>query len=83
MMYSDEDMKKYNSLPVVGMHGYDSNSKNMHGIFYAYGPKIRRLLKIRSFESIHIYPFLCELLGIEPHENIDGKLEVLKRILIK
>ena len=84
MMYSDDDIQKYNNkLPVVGMHGYDSNSMNMHAIFYAYGPKIKKSLKIDTFELIHIYPLLCELLGIEPHGNIDGKLSVLKHILIK
>ena len=84
MMYSNDDIQKYNNkLPVVGMHGYDSNSMNMHAIFYAYGPKIKKSLKIGTFELIHIYPLLCELLGIEPHGNIDGKLSVLKHILIK
>jgi len=82
MIYSDGDIRKYNNkLPVVGMHGYDSNSMNMHAIFYAYGPKIKKDLKIDTFELIHIYPLLCKLLGIEPYENIDGKLEVLKPIL--
>ena len=63
------------------MHGYDSNSLNMHAIFYAQGPKLKKGLKIDTFELIHIYPLLCELLDIDPYNDIDGKLEVLKPIL--
>ena len=82
MIYSDDDIEKYNNkLPVVGMHGYDSNSLNMHAIFYAQGPKLKKGLKIDTFELIHIYPLLCELLDIDPYNDIDGKLEVLKPIL--
>jgi len=52
----------------------------MHAIFYAYGPKFKRGIQIDTFELIHIYPILCEILGIRPYKNIDGKLEVLKPI---
>ena len=82
MMYSDKDIEKYNGkLPIKGMHGYDSNSINMHAIFYAYGPKFKSGFTIDTFELIHIYPILCELLGIKPYENIDGSLKVLQSIL--
>ena len=59
----------------------DSNSINMHAIFYAYGPKFKSGFTIDTFELIHIYPILCELLGIKPYENIDGSLKVLQSIL--
>ena len=54
---------------------------DMHGIFYAYGPMFNQNMKIDTFELIHIYPLLCEMLNIEPYEHIDGKLSVLKQIL--
>ena len=60
---------------------YDSESINMHAIFYAYGPSFKKSMQINTFELIHIYPMLCELLGIKPYENIDGKIQVLKSIL--
>ena len=82
MMYLNKDIEKYNGkLPVKGMHGYDSNSMNMHAIFYAYGPKFKSGLEIDTFELIHVYPMLCELLGIKPYADIDGTLEVLESTL--
>ena len=81
MMYTYNHLEQYNGkLPVKGMHGYNPDNINMHAIFYAYGPKFKREMQIDTFELIHIYPMLCEILGISPYENIDGKLEVLKPI---
>ena len=54
---------------------------NMHAIFYAYGPKFKKGIQIDTFELIHIYPMLCEMLGISSYKDIDGRLEVLKPIL--
>ena len=82
MLYTQQLLKEYNGkLPVKGMHGYDSNSMNMHAIFYAYGPQFKSNMQIDTFELIHIYPMLCKLLDISPYKNIDGKLNVLQGIL--
>ena len=82
MLYTHKLLKEYNGkLPVKGMHGYDSNSMNMHAIFYAYGPRFKSGYKMETFELIHIYPMLCKLLDINPYKNIDGKLNVLQGIL--
>ena len=81
MMYKYDHLEEYNGkLPVKGMHGYNPDNINMHAIFYAYGPKFKRGIQIDTFELIHIYQILCEILGIRPYKNIDGKLEVLKPI---
>ena len=82
MIYKDEDLEDYDGLlPVKGMHGYFSHSINMHGIFYAFGSSFKKSLEIDTFELIHIYPMLCELLDILPYEDIDGSLDILKPIL--
>ena len=82
MIYDSNIFKKYNGkLPVKGMHGYDSNQMNMHAIFYAYGPKIKENLKIETFELIHIYPLICNILNIPQYDDIDGSIDVLKPIL--
>ena len=66
----------------IGVHGYDANVvKNMRGIFYATGPQIKKRTTIFAFENIHIYPFISTILGL-PLPEIDGKLEVLKPILL-
>ena len=82
MMYKNNHIEEYNGkLPVKGMHGYNSDYMNMHAIFYAYGSRFKENYKIKTFELIHIYPLLCELLGVDPHGNIDGDLKILKSIL--
>lgn len=59
-----------------GSHGYDPRNKDMHGVFFAIGPNIIPA-KIKSFENIHIYPFITSILNISPNPDIDGKKEVL------
>ena len=54
---------------------------NIHAIFYAYGPKIKENLKIETFELIHIYPLICNILNIPQYDDIDGSIDVLKPIL--
>ncbi len=66
---------------VRGTHGYSQEYPEMHGIFYANGPQLKSGLKIKSFDNIHIYPLICEILGLPIPEKIDGKLEVLEHIL--
>jgi len=67
----------------IGVHGYDpAKAKNMQGIFYATGPNIKQQTTIPAFENIHIYPFIAEILGL-PIPPIDGKLQVLKPILVQ
>ena len=57
-----------------GTHGYDNKNKDMHAIFYAYGPAFKIGYKHHSINNIDIYPLICEILGIEP-AVVDGKLE--------
>jgi alkaline phosphatase D len=67
----------------IGVHGYDpATTKNMQGIFYAMGPNIKAQTTIPAFENIHIYPLIAEILGL-PIPPIDGKLQVLKPILVQ
>ena len=66
---------------VRGTHGFSQKYPEMHGIFYANGPQIKEGLKIDSFDNIHIYPLICEILGLPVPEDIDGDLKVLEPIL--
>ena len=68
-------------LTVSGMHGYNPDNMNMHGIFYAYGPLFKTNFNVESFELIHIYPLICNILDIEPYNDIDGDINILKEIL--
>ena len=63
-------------------HGYDPRRfPEMQGIFYAKGPALIEETEIPSFENVHIYPLIMELLGLGIPEEIDGDLSVLEGIL--
>ncbi len=68
---------------VMGEHGFSPEHKDLHGIFYAQGPALKKGLTIESFENIHIYPLLCEILGLDIPTEIDGDPKVLESVLLK
>jgi predicted AlkP superfamily pyrophosphatase or phosphodiesterase len=72
-----------NSRINPGAHGFDPAMKNMHAVFYAWGPQIKAGITISSFENIHVYPMICRILGLTISEQIDGDPAVLKRIIKK
>jgi predicted AlkP superfamily pyrophosphatase or phosphodiesterase len=61
-----------------GDHGYDPELQSMHGLFIAAGPRIRQNLVVPEFQNIHIYDFLCGILGLTPARN-DGDQGVTRR----
>ena len=63
-----------------GTHGYDPRLTSMHGLFIAKGPRIRRGLKFKPFENIHVYDFMCAVLGLQPATN-DGDPAVTRDML--
>ena len=63
-----------------GAHGYDPRHVSMQGIFIAAGPRIRRGVVVPSFENIHVYDFLCAVLGVKPAPN-DGDPAVTRGFL--
>jgi alkaline phosphatase D len=60
-----------------GTHGWDPSYPEMHGIFLAAGPQIRRAGRIPAFENVHVYPFLAALLELEHVPPTDGDARVL------
>jgi hypothetical protein len=76
-----------NEFTLGGMHGYDPQLSNMHGIFYAFGSDIKVNLQIPAFENIHIYPMICKLLDISPYsgktDSPEGDIRILNHILLE
>ena len=62
-------------------HGYDARAQSMQGLFIASGPRIRRGLRFKPFENIHIYEFMCAVLGLQPAKN-DGDPAVTRDMLL-
>ncbi|XP_071964715.1 ectonucleotide pyrophosphatase/phosphodiesterase family member 7-like isoform X1 [Antedon mediterranea] len=61
-----------NSTPDDGWksdHGYDNQWMLMKSIFYAKGPAFKSGFRSPNFESVNVYPLMCELLGIIPSAN--------------
>jgi len=54
-----------------GTHGYDARVSSMQGLFVATGPRIRSGLTVKPFKNIHLYEFMCAILGLQPAKN-DG-----------
>lgn len=80
--------KKYHGADIFklkflrgGTHGYDNELRSMHAIFLADGPAFKDGYSKPTFENIHIYPLIAEILGLTPNENIDGKLEKVRDLL--
>lgn len=65
--------KEYEPAILGGEHGWSPTHPDMHGIFVATGPGIKRGATIPAFENIHIYPFLAELLQLNIPPDIDGR----------
>lgn len=65
---------------IGGAHGYDPRNSDMHAIFYASGPGFKRSYVHPTFENIHLYPIIAELLGLNPSKT-DGRLELVKEML--
>lgn len=63
-----------------GAHGYDNRNKDMHAIFYAYGPAFKRNYKNKAINNIDIYPLICKILDIKP-VKVDGEIEKTSHML--
>lgn len=63
-----------------GTHGYDARLKSMYGLFLASGPRIKAGVTVPPFENIHVYEFMCAVLGLTPAKN-DGDPAVTRDML--
>ena len=70
------------SLSKAG-HGFDPENSDMWGIFYAYGPSVKRNTKGPVADVVDVYPFCLSLLGLSIDHKTDGTAEHLKSALKK
>ncbi len=52
-----------------GAHGYDPRYRDMHGLFVAAGPRVRQGYLAPEIRNVHLYNFMCALLGLKPAPN--------------
>ena len=67
---------------LAGDHGYDPQHPEMHGIFIAHGPSLRRGVTVPPTENVHVYALLCALLGVTPAQN-DGDDRLVRAALAR
>ena len=60
-----------------GAHGYDPEFVSMSGLFVAAGPRLRQGMVVATLDNIHVYEFVCALLGLEPAAN-EGRAEATR-----
>jgi predicted AlkP superfamily pyrophosphatase or phosphodiesterase len=69
------------SPPPRGIDGFDPQTvPEMKGIFFAAGPDIVEGKTVAPFETVHLYPWLAHLLGLNPAKS-DGNLNILSGTL--
>lgn len=74
----------FTNRKLAGSHGFDPNTvKEMHAIFIAAGPQVKKGEKIATFENVDVYPLIAKILGLEITEEIDGTTKVADQILVK
>lgn len=72
------DLSTWEGRGNFGEHGYDPAVTNdVNGIFYAMGPNVKKGVKVKAFENIHVYPFVAKILGLKIPET-DGDVKVLE-----
>ena len=54
-----------------GDHGWDPENREMHGIFFASGPRLEAGQQIGEISVVDVYPLMLDLLQISAQENRD------------
>jgi len=68
----------------VETHGYDPiDTPEMKALFIANGPDIKQGKKIKSFDNIHVFPLLTELLSLPQSKLVKGDINEIEHVLRK
>jgi len=54
-----------------GDHGWGPENREMHGIFFASGPRLRVGQQVGEISAVDVYPLMLELLQIAAHDGGD------------
>lgn len=76
-----EHMFDLGASTLVGMHGWDNQLLEMHGIFMARGPAFKSRMKIGSVNNLDIFPLLCRIYGLPVPPQLDGNADNIEYIL--
>ena len=65
-------------LPRLRRH---ARLRRLDATFYAWGPAFKKGTKLPSFENVHVYPIVTDLLGLPYEHKINGKKKIAKKLL--
>jgi predicted AlkP superfamily pyrophosphatase or phosphodiesterase len=71
LVFTQEEFETTGMLNIKGMHGWDSADPQMHGVFFANGPDIKKGKVIDSFENVYVYGLISSLLNIKPYSSAE------------
>lgn len=57
-------VQRGDTINKLGQHGYDNALPSMHPFMAATGPSFRQGYRIKSLNSVDIYPLMCHLLSV-------------------
>ncbi|TSM77306.1 Bis(5'-adenosyl)-triphosphatase enpp4 [Bagarius yarrelli] len=70
------------NLTRLGDHGYDNSLQSMHAFLAAQGPAFRKGYRMKSINSVDLYPLMCNLLGISEMPN-NGSFSNVRCVLLR
>lgn len=65
----------------LARHGWDADWLPMHSIFVASGAAFQKNYRTGTLRNVDIAPLVCAILGIQPHNTIDGDLRKIGFLL--
>lgn len=66
----------------VGDHGYDNSLPSMQPFLAAQGPAFRKGYRMKTINSVDLYPLMCNLLGIPEMPN-NGSFTNVRCVLLR
>lgn len=77
-----ERARKSWSTLFIGVHGFDPDVvSDVHGIFIASGPQVKKGVRLGLVRNIDVYPLIATLLGL-PIPQIDGDANKLQGVYV-
>ena len=73
-------LDRHPERPRGGGHGFDNAAPDMHGVFLARGPGLRRGAELDALSAVDVYNVLSGALGVQAAPN-DGDPNAAARVL--
>ena len=64
-----------------GQHGWDNAYPSMRAAFLVMGPDVVPGALVGEVNNVDVYPFLTEILGIDPAADLDGRAGVISSLV--